>query len=350
MCKVKNGQDHLRRGQTMNESLEETDDCKDLKLQATTNFKADHIDAYDLDYDNESIPNVIFMENLSHVASLNDDTVVPRYDSDTLFEVPHYDTYHDSDVLNSNIQELRYTKNIVSTTKSCDELKGNSDVISYTNYMLTIRDDADNYVPPRVQKNDMMLSIIKQMKSQVEKYTKVIPKVVEKNDLSKSVTSHLTAKKIIKKCTKVLAPVTLQELLEQARALRHLDEHIGRVSSTNASESKLIRNTKNDMIPQPSSRSMKNKVEAHHSKFKSSANKNNHVSNCNANVKNVALSKTSDTICLSCNECLFSANHDACDVHYLKKMQKRKVAEFAKQKVKREWKPTRRIFKTLGLK
>ncbi|GJU45830.1 ribonuclease H-like domain-containing protein, partial [Tanacetum coccineum] len=51
-----------------------------------------------------------------------------------------------------------------------------------------------------------------------------------------------------------------------------------RVSSTNASGSKPKSNTKNDRIPQPSSRSKKNKVEAHHRKFKSSANKNNHVS------------------------------------------------------------------------
>ncbi|GJW08013.1 retrovirus-related pol polyprotein from transposon TNT 1-94 [Tanacetum coccineum] len=77
---------------------------------------------------------------------------------------------------------------------------------------------------------------------------------------------------------------------------------IRRVSSTNASGLKPKSNTKNDRIPQPSSRSMKNKVEVHHRKFKSSANKNNHVSDCNAIVKNVALSKNSDTICLSCNE------------------------------------------------
>ncbi|GJR83083.1 retrovirus-related pol polyprotein from transposon TNT 1-94 [Tanacetum coccineum] len=86
----------------------------------------------------------------------------------------------------------------------------------------------------------------------------------------------------------------------------------GRVSSTNSSGSKARSNTKNDKIPQPSGRSMKNKIEAHHKKFKSSANKNNNVSHCNANVKNVALSKNSDTICLSWNECLFLANHDAC--------------------------------------
>ncbi|GJV93475.1 hypothetical protein Tco_1541288 [Tanacetum coccineum] len=81
--------------------------------------------------------------------------------------------------------------------------------------------------------------------------SKVIPKVIEKNDLSELVTSHLTTNKIIEKCTKVLPP--------------------GRVSSTNASGSKPRSNTKNDRIPQPSSRSMKNKVEAHHRKFKSSA-------------------------------------------------------------------------------
>ncbi|GJW08579.1 putative reverse transcriptase domain-containing protein [Tanacetum coccineum] len=88
---------------------------------------------------------------------------------------------------------------------------------------------------------------------------KVIPKVVGKNDLSKSVTSHLTTNKIIEKCTIVLAPgflktesepinayfknnkavhkdylkvtkehvATLQELLEEARALKPLDKHIG---------------------------------------------------------------------------------------------------------------------------
>nr|GEV57032.1 hypothetical protein [Tanacetum cinerariifolium] len=88
----------------------------------------------------------------------------------------------------------------------------------------------------------------------------------------------------------------------------------GRVSSTNSSRSKPKSNTKNDRIPQPSSRSKKNKVESHHRKFKSSANKNNHVLDCNVNVKNVALLKNSDTNCLSCNECLFSANHDACVV------------------------------------
>ncbi|GKB14231.1 hypothetical protein Tco_0848154 [Tanacetum coccineum] len=252
-------------------------------VQATVNFKADNVDAYDSDCDDEATSNSIFMANLSPVGSLNDDTVEPRYDSDI-------------------------------HSKSWDILKTSYLIMS----LLTIGNGEDNYVPPSIQKNDMMLFVIEQMKSQVEKCnmvnqesksvnesltselerykervklleyavkdghseqaaylsrtklysvtplpkSKVIPKVVEKNDLSKSVNSHLTTKKIIEKCIKVLAPgllkiesepinayfknnkamhrdylkitkehvATLQELLVEARALKPLDEHISHAS------------------------------------------------------------------------------------------------------------------------
>ncbi|GKE88156.1 hypothetical protein Tco_1565631 [Tanacetum coccineum] len=167
-------------------SLKETDDCKDLQLQATINFKADYVDAYDSDCDDKATANTIFMAYLCPIGSLNDDTVAPHYDSYILSEVPHYETYHDSDVFNSNIQELEYIENIVFTNESYDKLKGNNDVISYTDYMLTIGNDEDNYVPPPEQKNDMMLSIIEQIKSQVEKYNTV-------NQEAKSVKESLTS-------------------------------------------------------------------------------------------------------------------------------------------------------------
>nr|GEX83841.1 hypothetical protein [Tanacetum cinerariifolium] len=156
------------------------------ELQATTNFKADHVDAYDSDYDDEATTNAIFKANLSPAGSLNDDMAAPRYDSDTLSKVPYYDTYHDSDMLNSNIQELGYIENIVSNNDLYDELKGNNNVISYTDYMLTIGDDAKNDVPLLVQKNDMMLSVIEQMRSQVDKCNKV-------NQEAKSVNESLTS-------------------------------------------------------------------------------------------------------------------------------------------------------------
>ncbi|GJW08639.1 hypothetical protein Tco_1571062 [Tanacetum coccineum] len=164
-------------------SLEETDDYEDLQLQATTNFEVDHVDAYDLDYDDKATTNAIFMANLSPVDSINDDMVDPRYDSDILFEVPHYDNYHDFDMLNSNIQELGYIENIVSNNESYDELTSNINVISYTDYMLTFGNDDDNYVPPPLQKNDMMLSVIEQIKSQVEKCNMLKTAVLKKKHI-----------------------------------------------------------------------------------------------------------------------------------------------------------------------
>ncbi|GJV30884.1 hypothetical protein Tco_1391284 [Tanacetum coccineum] len=168
--------------------------------------------------------------------------------------------------------------------------------------------------------------------------TQFITKVVEKHDLSKAVTSHLHTNKIIAKCTKVLAlgllriesePInayfkknkvvhhdylkvtkehveTLQELLEQARVLTPTDKNL------------------------------------HY------AYKNNHGLDCNENIKNVDVSSNSTNVCLSCNECLFSANHDDYVVNYLKDVNKHKKAESVKQKQKTQWKPTGRIFTIVG--
>ncbi|GJU24639.1 hypothetical protein Tco_1163260 [Tanacetum coccineum] len=181
------------------DSLEETDDCEDHQLQATTNFKAEHADAYDSDFDDEATTNVIFIVNLSLVGSINHNTVEPHYDFDILSEVPYYDTYHDSNILNSNIQEMEYIENIVSNNESYDELMSNNNVISYTDYMLTIGNDTDNYVPPHVQKNDMMLSVIEQMKFQVEKCSMV----KEMKDIFEQMEDAVDQCSVAKKCFEI---------------------------------------------------------------------------------------------------------------------------------------------------
>ncbi|GJR26221.1 hypothetical protein Tco_1102453 [Tanacetum coccineum] len=540
------------------DKLEENDDCDDLQQYTTTNFKADHVDAYDSDYDDEATASAIFMASLSPAGSISGDIVGLTYDSDILSEVPHYDTYHENDVLNSDVQETEYIEHSFSNDDSYDELTSNNNVISYVDYMVTIENDyfvpqkqlsaeqvywapvskpslpekVTNFFPKKLPstsqahknlqnardlldkfddcskkgttlspyeignwettdikgafKQDVILffknlretfklfemglhketraktklqtsSVQQKLNDQISKNNKLraqlqakfsesqvnqngisvntkfakpptsgnklysvtpflktqfIPKVVDKNDLSKIVTSHLTTNKIIEKCTKVLAPSllkiksepinayfknnraiyrdylkvnnehieTLPKLLEQAIALKPLGENLvyalkfterirelsvyvsascpftqrgnekwahvtshkknkslcrcitkisRRVIYTNASGSKSRSSTKNDRIQRPLSRSKKNKVEAQLRKFKSSLNKNNSVSDCNVNVKNVVVSKNSANVCLSCNECLFAANHDACVVKYLKDVQKHKKAKSA---------------------
>ncbi|GJU33300.1 retrovirus-related pol polyprotein from transposon TNT 1-94 [Tanacetum coccineum] len=253
---------HIEQQDLLADRLEENDDCDDLQLHTTTNFKADHVDAYDSDCDDQATASAIFMASLSSVGSLNDDTAAPTYDSNTFSKVPHYDNYHDSDMINSDVQETEFIEHIVSNKDSYDEPTSDSN----------------------------------QIKSQVEQCTMV-------SQEAKSVNALLT------------------------RRVRYID----------ASGSKPMSNTRNDRVPQPSSRSKKNKVEAQPRKSKSNLNKNNHVSDCNANVKNIALSKNSANVCLSCNECLFSENHDACVVKYLKDVQKCL-----------KWIPTHRTFNLVG--
>nr|GEX28311.1 retrovirus-related Pol polyprotein from transposon TNT 1-94 [Tanacetum cinerariifolium] len=260
-------------------------------------FLADSLEETDNYCDDEATTNSIFMENLSHVGSLNDDTVAPSYDSDTLSEVPHYDTYHDFDMLNSNIQELGYIEKVLSTNESYDEFnaqksqKIQSELPAFDSKIQKIEDE------------NVSLAFQAPTTSH-RKNNKPYVDASRTKQTIRTITKEHAVKQNTRKTDNTMLPSTK------------------RVSSTNASGSKPKSNTKNDMISQPSGRSMKNKVEAHPRKFKSSANTNNHVLDCNVNVKNVALSKNSDTICLSYNECLFSANHDACVVQYLKKMQK----------------------------
>ncbi|GJY20198.1 hypothetical protein Tco_0392764 [Tanacetum coccineum] len=126
------------------EWLEEIDsDCEDLQLCTTSNFKADHVDAYDSDCNYEATTSAIFMASVSPVGSINGDTVV---------------------------QEMEYIQHLVSNNDSYDELTSDNNVISYADYMVI---------------NAMILSVIEQMQSQVEQCNTV-------NQETKSVNESLT--------------------------------------------------------------------------------------------------------------------------------------------------------------
>ncbi|GJW46443.1 hypothetical protein Tco_0078089 [Tanacetum coccineum] len=141
--------------------------CEDLQLHITSNFKAYHVYAFDSDCDDEATTSAIFMASLSPAGSINGDTVGPTYDSDILFEVPHYDTYHETSVPNLVVQETEYTEHLVSNNDSYYELMSDINVIFYVDYMVTIENNVAQYVPPPEQDNAMILSVIKQMQSQV---------------------------------------------------------------------------------------------------------------------------------------------------------------------------------------
>nr|GFA37284.1 hypothetical protein [Tanacetum cinerariifolium] len=115
---------------------------------------------------------------------------------------------------------------------------------------------------------------------------------------------------------------------------------------TNASGSMYQDNTKKNRIRQTQRKAKKNKVEDHLRTVKSSLNKNrvvdskatSSVSKVNSNLKRA-----------SCNGCLFSDNHDACVVDYIKSVNASRKSKSVKTLGKRKvWKPAGNVFKTVG--
>nr|GEW56046.1 putative ribonuclease H-like domain-containing protein [Tanacetum cinerariifolium] len=218
-------------------------------------LKKDHVDAYDSDCDDETTANAICMASLSSARSLNDDTVGPTYNSNTLSEVPHYDTYLDDDMTNFVVQETKYNEHFVSADDSYSKLTSNNNVISYAEYMVTIKDEAAQKVLSPIQNDDKMLNAFEQIKFKVEQFHKCespnldsrIQKIEDENvSLAFQVSSirllKITSEPIntffknnkavhrdyLKVTKEHLA--TLQELLKEAKALKPLDEHIGHAS------------------------------------------------------------------------------------------------------------------------
>ncbi|GKA47060.1 hypothetical protein Tco_0739943 [Tanacetum coccineum] len=144
------GEGHIAKKCTTKKRVKDSEWFKEKMLLAHTtfNFKAYHVDTYDSDCDDEATASAIFMASLSPAGSINGDTVGPTYDSELLSEVPHYDTYHETNVINFVARETEYTKHLVSNNNSYDELTSDSNVISYPDYMVTIENDATQYVPP----------------------------------------------------------------------------------------------------------------------------------------------------------------------------------------------------------
>ncbi|GJX30751.1 hypothetical protein Tco_0240606 [Tanacetum coccineum] len=124
----------------------------------------------------------------------------------------------------------------------------------------------------------------------------------------------------------------------------------GVISSTNASGSKPLGNTKKNRISRPTSSNKKNKVEDHLRSVKPSLNKKNCVSEhvCNANVKHSVLNANSELIYATSNECMFDSIHDLCVLDNVNDVNVCVKSKSVKSKKKKVWKPTGKVFTNVG--
>ncbi|GJY83258.1 retrovirus-related pol polyprotein from transposon TNT 1-94 [Tanacetum coccineum] len=117
--------------------------------------------------------------------------------------------------------------------------------------------------------------------------------------------------------------------------------------STSASGSQPSCNTKKDKIQQTQSSTQKNKVEAHPRTVKSSLKNKNCVvePKGNANVQHFKLNVNSELLCVKCNGCMLSDNHDLCVLNFINDVNARVKSKSVKKSSKRKvWKPTGKVF------
>nr|GEZ33931.1 hypothetical protein [Tanacetum cinerariifolium] len=141
----------------------------------TTNaaYQADDLDAYDSDCDEINIAKIALMANLSH------------YGSDNLAEVNNHDnrTNHFS----QEMQVPLTSKQSTILTQSNTKIASDSNIISYSQYMNESQyNTVQNLTLPALQ-DDLILSVIEQLKTQVVNCTKI-------NQDNKQVNELLTAK------------------------------------------------------------------------------------------------------------------------------------------------------------
>ncbi|GKB61110.1 retrovirus-related pol polyprotein from transposon TNT 1-94 [Tanacetum coccineum] len=121
--------------------------------------------------------------------------------------------------------------------------------------------------------------------------------------------------------------------------------------STSASGSQPLGNTKKYKIRRTPSSTQKNKVEAHPRIVKSSLkNKNSDVEpKGTANVQHSKLNANSEPLCVKCNCCMLSDNHDLYVLDFINDVNARTKSKSVKKSSKRKvWKPTGKVFTNIG--
>nr|GEX95923.1 retrovirus-related Pol polyprotein from transposon TNT 1-94 [Tanacetum cinerariifolium] len=92
----------------------------------------------------------------------------------------------------------------------------------------------------------------------------------------------------------------------------------------------------------------KKNVEDHHRKNKSKLSKKNRV-DLSTSVSRTIFDTNSNSLCKTCNECISSVNHDQCVDNFLKSSNTPLVRPMWRVKqVKQTWKPTGKVFTTVG--
>nr|GEW97549.1 hypothetical protein [Tanacetum cinerariifolium] len=116
-------------------------------------YQADDLDAYDFDCDELNTAKVAPMANLSH------------YGSDVLAEVHNLDNI-DNNMINQSVQVMSPSEQSSVVSHSKTEITSDSNIIPYSQYVHETQQEADQNSNSSAQQDALILSMIKQLKTQ----------------------------------------------------------------------------------------------------------------------------------------------------------------------------------------
>ncbi|GKC71378.1 integrase, catalytic region, zinc finger, CCHC-type containing protein, partial [Tanacetum coccineum] len=342
-------------------------DCHILHNAA---YQADDLDAYDSDCDELNTTKVALMANLSHYGSdgLSEEQVNVLKEGQTI-DLKSQDNVSDSCAQSVEIDHLKrilseHLKEKESLLQTVTLLKNDFKKEESRNLDREIALEKqikhlDNIVFKRDQSAQTVHMLTKPYSSEPDlsdrptnvEVPKELPKVSMVNTSLKKLKYHLANFDV----EKVLVITTLKDELRKLKgkdlANNEVTHHPRVKPSTSASRSQPSGNTKKDKIQQTQSSTQKNKVEAHPRKVKSSLKNKDHVvaPKGTAHVQHSKLNANSELKCVKCNGCMLSDNHDLCVLDYINNVNARAKSKSAKKQTKRKvWKPTGKMFTTIG--
>ncbi|GJZ84524.1 integrase, catalytic region, zinc finger, CCHC-type containing protein [Tanacetum coccineum] len=131
------------------------------EVQTLTAFQTDDLDAYDSDCDEAPSAQAVLMANLS------------SYDSAVISEVPNPDTHNGTDISNQSVQVTECYEQPSTLNNPNTNINNDSNIVSYEQYLQETDVQVVHGTSPNVQQDEILMSVINEMTSQVAIYNKV---------------------------------------------------------------------------------------------------------------------------------------------------------------------------------
>ncbi|GJU61717.1 hypothetical protein Tco_1243552 [Tanacetum coccineum] len=238
---------------------------------------------------------------------------------------PSFDQYFELNELKAQSQEKdTVIKTLKERIKSLSGNMNEDKIKKDIEEIETINIELDNRVSKLIAENEHLKQTYKQLYDSIKPIHIRSKEQSLKNDLRKLKRKDLSdnvAPEMLKIDVEPIAPNLLNNRVKP---------------STSASRSQPSGNTKKDKIQQTPSSTQKNKVEAHSRTVKSSLKNKTCVvePNRTANVQHSKLNAHSELLCVKCNGCMLSDNHDLCVLDFINDVNARAKSKYVKKSSK----------------